>query len=253
MQILFTYLPSRAGLSISGPERHDFLQKLVTNDITPVKEGKLVYACLLTPQGKFLFDFFIREDNDMLVLDCEGGERAQALLKKLRLYKLHSDVTLELQDTIDVFVSFESLANGYQDSRHPQMGWRSYTKPDAEEMPFEGWDTQRIKLCVPDGSLDMVIEKSTLLECRIDTLNGVDFKKGCYVGQEVTARMHYRGLAKKHLYAIEFKDTPPQPYTDIMNSEGRIIGEMRSSCGSYGIALLKDEAITNDLPFSILQ
>lgn len=251
----FVKLRNRGLIHIEGEDRHKFLQGLVTNDVEHIPAGQAVYACLLTPQGKFLHDFFVLEGQGFLLLDCEGGQRAQDLYKRLNMYRLRSKVTLSVEDHNDVYAVFGTQpATGAPDPRHPDMGWRAFEKPDGmEEKPFEEWDTRRICLAIPDGSSDMEPERATMLESNIDRLHGVSFDKGCYVGQEVTARMHYRGLAKKHLYGVEFKGAPPpEPGTDI-HVNGKRIGQMRSSCGQMGIALLKDEAIENDdLPFDIL-
>jgi hypothetical protein len=249
MSIYFTKLPDRAFISVSGEARIDFLEGLITNSISNIQDNQLIYSCLLNAQGKFLFDFFIRAESDTLILECEGGERAISLLQKLKLYKLRSKVTLEMQDNVDVYAVWGGN-NSYKDPRHTDMGYRSYTKPNGEEKPFEAWDTHRIKLGVPDGSRDLTVEKSTLLDFNIDKLNGIDFKKGCYVGQEVTARMHYRGLAKKHLQIIEW-DTLPNLGEDII-IDGKMIGEMRSSQGNIGLALIKDDALEQHLPFTVI-
>jgi hypothetical protein len=252
MSLHYTYLDNRAAITVSGPDRYAFLQGLITNDINKVENG-LVYACLLTPQGKFLFDFFVRLENEELILECEGGERAEALLKKLKLYKLHSDVTLDLNDQ-DVWVLWGDMDLDHpRDPRHLDLGFRSYEKPkQGEEAPFEEWDKRRISLCVPDGSRDLIPEKSTLSEGNMDALNAIDYKKGCYVGQELTARMHYRGLAKKRLYTVSFEGGAPAPMTDLTDNDGKNIGEMRSSQGSTGLALLKIEEAEKPLPFKVL-
>ena len=124
------------------------------------------------------------------------------------------------------------------------MGRRSFEKPenmDAE--PFEEWDMQRIILGVPDGARDMKVARSTLLECNIDKVNGVDFDKGCYIGQELTARMHHRNLGKKHLRSLKFEESaPPPPFSDI-EVNGKVIGNIRSSCRNIGLAVINDSAI----------
>lgn len=245
----YTTLPNRAQIIISGEARIDFLEGLITNSIANIQPNQLVYSCLLNAQGKFLFDFFVRQEGDTLIVDCEGGERAANLLQKLKLYKLRSKITLDLQDNVDVYVSWGDAA-GYKDPRHTDLGYRSYTKPDGEEKPFEAWNIHRIKLGVPDGSQDMIVEKSTLLDFNIDKLNGIDFKKGCYVGQEVTARMHYRGLTKKHLQTIQW-NAIPQAGEDII-IDGKVIGAMCSSQGNIGLALLKDDALEQHLPFTVI-
>src|SRR5262249_1470075 len=130
--------------------------------------------------------------------------------------------------------------------------WRSFEKPqNLEEKPFEVWDAHRIRLCIPDGSRDMIPGVSTLLECNIDRLNGVSWDKGCYMGQELTARMHYRGLAKKHLYAIQ-SDHPLPAFGEEIRIDGQLIGEMRSSCGDVGLALLKDDFRSNNAALSLI-
>lgn len=241
----YVSLPARGLLQIEGDDRKKFLQGLITNDIHALAPGKLLYACLLTPQGKFLHDFFIHDGGNVLLLDCEGGARAQDLYNRLMKYRLRSKVTLSLEENHSVYAIFGTQA-GLPDPRHPAMECRSFEKPDgAEEHAFDEWDRQRIALSIPDGSRDMEIERSTLLECNLDTLHAIDWNKGCYMGQELTARMHYRGLAKKHLYPVKITGPVPAPFTDI-HLNGTLIGQMRSSCGDVGLALLKDDS-TKDL------
>lgn len=278
----FTRLPSRGLITIKGPDRFAFLQALITNDLSKLSGGAALYACLLTPQGKFLHDFFVLAQDDTYLLDCEGGARAADLAARLQRYKLRANVMIEVQEDISSFAIITPApltsplppegggiwgeGEIYKDPRHPEMGLRSYTKPDLPEQDFAAWDARRIRLCIQDGSRDLIPEQSTLDEARMDTLNAVDYQKGCYVGQELTARMHYRGLGKKHLYAIQsnlsFRRRPessdlkeqdpgfrrddglvalPPPGTEI-HENGKLIGEMRSSCGAIGLALLKDEA-----------
>ena len=236
---VFTKIPNRGLITLSGHNCFDFLQGLITNNINLLETQNAFYSCLLTPNGKFLFDFFVIKDEDRLLIECEGHDRAEALLKRLQMFKLRADVSFELLKQKDVYALLHHNGD-YTDTRHPDMGSRSFQKPeDIEEVPFEVWDMHRIKLGIPDGSRDMIPEKSTLLECNIDQLNGIDFKKGCYMGQELTARMHYRGLTKKTIVPLEFKGTPPEPFTDLHDQDGQFIGEMRSSCGNFGLALLK--------------
>ncbi len=249
----FVKLPARGLIQIEGADRHDFLQNLVSNDLGLLETRPALYACLLTPQGKFLHDFFVLAGNDVLLLDCEGGERAQDLYQRLLLYRLRAKVQISIEDDHAVYAGTgEAPAAGYADPRHPDIGWRSFEKPGGlTAEAFETWDTHRITLGVPDGSRDMVPQKSTLIESGIDKLNGICFKKGCYVGQELTARMHYRGLAKKHLYTIE-GDNLPAPGEDIKTADGKLAGEMRSRSGTCGLALLKDDIVQKgDLAFAV--
>lgn len=242
---VFTTLPDRGLIKVAGPERRAFLQGLVSNDVNLLDSEPGVYACLLTPQGKFLHDFFMTEEGETILLDCEGGARADDLARRLIMYKLRSKVEIEYVPAIMVHVAFyKTLAvakprppmdpaltqnNSYADPRHPHMGYRSFVKPELQKSTFEAWDKNRILLTVPDGSRDMTPEKSTLMESNIDTLNGISFEKGCYVGQELTARMNYRALVKKRLRTVKLNEIP----------DG---AELRSTCGDVGIALVKDES-----------
>lgn len=235
--LYFVTLKNRGLIQIDGKDRHDFVQNLVTNDVSKIAPGKAVYACLLTAQGKFLHDFFISEIEGAIFLECEGGERAQDLYKRLNMYRLRADVQISVEDNVPVYAVF-GQERGYADPRHADIGWRTFEKPDLEEQPFETWDEHRIGLTIPDGSRDLIPNSSTMDEGRMDRLNAIDYDKGCYVGQELTARMHYRGLGKKHLYAV--KGDLPEPGTAI-EIDGKTIGEMRSKCGDTGLALIKDE------------
>lgn len=238
----FVKLHNRGLIQIEGEDRRAFLQNLVSNDMALLDSQPAVYACLLTPQGKFLHDFFVLDGGDVLLLDCEGGERARNLYNLFNLYRLRSKIKISVEETSPVYaVTGASPPPGFPDPRHPDMGWRTFVKPDGmEERPFSAWDERRLRLGIPDGSRDMVPEQSTLMDCAIDRFNGVSFKKGCYIGQELTARMHHRGLAKKHMYTVTGTALPP-PGSDIV-IDGKIAGDMRSSCGTVGLAMLKDEA-----------
>ncbi len=235
----FVTLPNRGLIHVEGEDRVEFLQGLISQNVERLAEQHIMYGCLLTPQGKFLHDFFLHHGDGFILLDCEGGERAQDLYKRLNLYKLRSKVQLSVEEVVPVYASINH-EHGLKDPRHNDMGYRSFEKPDINEVNFEEWDKHRITLGVPDGSRDMALERSTLLECNIDKVNGVDFNKGCYMGQELTARMHFRNLGKKHLVSLEFKDMPSAPFTEVTLGD-KLIGNMRSSCGNIGLAVIKDE------------
>ncbi len=243
----YTRLNNRALLIITGKDAQSFLQGLISNDITVLDTQPMLYSCLLSPQGKFLYDFFIRKDTeqDRYILDCEGGERLESLTKMLKMYKLRADIQFEQIDDATVYAIIGHDKQGTPDPRHPEMGTRLYdeTPQDIPESAFEAWDTHRINLCVPNGSRDLIPQKSTLLESNIDKLNGVSFTKGCFVGQELTARMHYRGLAKKHLRTVTCDALQLSAFPACgtpLKLQDKTIGEMRASCGDKGIALIKD-------------
>ncbi len=221
----YVKLKNRGLIHIEGPDRHSFLQDLITNDIENLESGKMLYACLLSPQGKFLHDFFVHEGDEFTLLDCEGGDRAQDLFRRLNMYRLRADVQISVEENSDVYAVIGSDI-GTPDPRSPDMGRRSFEKPELPEQPFDVWDTLRINLRIPDGSRDLIPEKSTMDEGRMDQLSAIDYDKGCYVGQELTARMHYRGLGKKHLETVNINELPDK-------------AELRSSCGDIGLALVR--------------
>ena len=221
----FVKLKNRGLIHLEGPDRHAFLQDLITNDMDKLSPDTMLYACLLTPQGKFLHDFFVIEGKDFTLLDCEGGERAQDLFKRLNMYRLRKDVQISVEENTDVYAVYGAPV-GLPDPRDPEMGRRIFEKPGLEEKPFEAWDKHRIALTIPDGSRDLIPDKSTLSEGNMDKLNAIDYQKGCYIGQELTARMHYRNLGKKHLQTVEINSLPNG-------------AELRSSCEGIGIALVK--------------
>jgi tRNA-modifying protein YgfZ len=236
----FVRIPNRGQVRITGGDRMAFLQNLATNDLRLLERQPAIYSCLLSPQGKFMHDYFVRQERDALVLECEGGARAEDLMKKMKPFKLRSQVELSFEPDVPVYAVFGVQA-GYPDPRHPEMGFRSHEKPHrAIERYFAAWDEHRIRLGIPDGSRDMEVEKDTVLECNIDRLNGVSFEKGCYVGQEITSRMHLRGLVKSHLHPVMWGGPAPAPFSDIKIG-GQLAGQMRSSRGALGLALLRDD------------
>lgn len=238
----FVTIPNRALIHIEGGDRVEFLQGLISNDVTKLEEKRILYACLLTPQGKFLHDFFIHHGDGFILLDCEGGDRGQDLYDRLNKYRLRADIQISVEKNNTVYGVF-GTNEGLPDPRHYRMGNRSFKKPESVlEEGFVEWDKERILLGIPDGSRDLQVERSTLLECNIDKFNGVDWDKGCYVGQEVTARMHYKNLGKKHLQSVKFKGVPPARFIDIKIND-KLIGNMRSSCGEIGLAVIKDTAL----------
>lgn len=223
----YVQLENRGCLILTGNDVRPFLQNLITNDMKKLGQDQPLYACLLTPQGKFLHDFFIYEQDDHILIDCEGGERAHDLAKRLTMYKLRADVQIQAQDHHSVYAIFNTDQFGHPDPRHKDLGYRSFKASDAlEEKPFAEWDKQRIALGVPDGSRDLVVGNSTMDEAHMDQLNAISYDKGCYLGQELTARMHYRGLGKKHLQTVRLDNLP----------DG---AELRSSCGNIGLALVR--------------
>jgi folate-binding protein YgfZ len=264
-------LGDRAVLEIAGADRRDFLQGLVSNDVAKVSDGRAVYAALLTAQGKYLHDFFIAAIGDAFVLDGEAARLAD-LKRRLALYKLRAKVTLaEAGDRFIVAAAFGQAALdalrlpaepgaalpfagglAYVDPRLAELGARLLLPRGAGLAALEAagfrvadaavYDRLRLTLGVPDSSRDLVVEKSILLESGFDELNGIDWQKGCYIGQELTARTKYRGLVKKRLLPVTFAGPLPAPGTPVLLGT-EDVGEMRSASDGMGLALLRLEAL----------
>jgi folate-binding protein YgfZ len=242
-------LPARTVIAISGEDRVDFLQGLVSNDVAAVAPGQAVWAALLTPQGKWLADFFILSDGERLLLDCERAQSAM-LQQRLSRYRLRSRVTLA-EAELSVYVGWDGNPDVTgivaRDPRLPDAGWRILTNDRIVANASEDdWDRYRLSLGLPDGSRDLESEKSVLLEAGFDELNGVSWTKGCYMGQELTARTKYRGLVKRRLVPVRIDGEPPSPGAPLLR-DGREVGTMRSASGHLGMALLRLEALESAL------
>ncbi|HEX2590423.1 MAG TPA: hypothetical protein VHL34_02965 [Rhizomicrobium sp.] len=237
-------LEDRAVIAVSGPEARSFLQGLITNDIDQVAPHHPIYAALLTPQGKVLFDFLIALDGDgeTLLIDCLASTR-DVLLKRLSMYKLRAKVTLAARDDLAVVAAWggglemESLEEfGFRDPRHPELGARAVTLRDAIAPRHDDYVAHRLSLGVPEGE-DFGSDKIFALDADLDELHAVDFKKGCYVGQELTARMKHRGTARKRL--LPLTSASPLPVDTAISAGQRDIGEVTSSYGAHGFALVR--------------
>lgn len=241
-------LPNRGQLRVSGYDAADLLQRLLTQNMERLNAVPLIYACLLSPQGKFLHDMFIRRNGDDFLIDCEGGTRGESLLKALTMYRLRSTVMFEYLPDVKVTACFNMTGiGGLPDPRHEKLGTRHYGEIAGAISPFSLYDAVRIGLKLPDGSRDAHIGDSTLAELNIAEL-AVDFKKGCFIGQELTARLHNLGHAKKHLVALRYKGAAPVFGAELNGAQGHFIGDARSHCdtdhGTIGLACLKDDALT---------
>ncbi len=248
----YAHLQNRGVLAVSGPDAITFLQGLITNDIRKAEGGKLVYAALLTPQGKFLHDFFLMSQAGRILIDTEK-HRLDELKQRLSLYKLRSQVTIEVTADMGVVAVWGGEhANIMPDPRLHVLGGRiignmeeSLAWCKAQGFLLAGeqeYDRHRIECAVPDGSRDMIPDKSFLLEFGIDELNGIDFAKGCYVGQEVTARTKYRGQVRKFLYRVIASVELPQAGTPVLLGDVEA-GELRSHAGLMGLAILRSELV----------
>jgi folate-binding protein YgfZ len=263
MPVFATIAKRRGVLRIAGEDRVSFLQNLVTNDVTRATASQAVYAALLTAQGRFLHDFFVVAQADALLLDCEVERRAD-LMRRLNMYKLRAKVMIEDKTgSLAVMLLWgdgkapDALRTGdavaiYPDPRLPALGMRAIGGADgaASWIAAQGfapadetaYDRHRIALGVPDGSRDLPVERALLLENGFDELHGIDWQKGCYIGQEVTARMRYRSLVRKQLLPVSIDGPTPESGAPI-TLDGAEAGEMRSAVAGLGLALLRQEAL----------
>lgn len=231
-------MSERTVYRISGNDHVTFLQNLVTNDVGKVKDS-LVWAALLTPQGKYLADFFLVPDIDGILLDVDKG-LAPGLAQRLNMYRLRANVTIAETD-IDVARGVDDTPEGaFPDPRDPSLGWRAY---DGRTGLSADWDTLRVKAGVPESGIELVPNESYPLEQRFEALNGVDFKKGCYVGQEVTARMKHKTELRKGLARVTVQGAADSG-TPLVNEAGKEAGTLFTQADGAGLAYLRfDRAI----------
>ena len=268
-QMTLSLLDDRAVVRVGGEDAREFLQNIITNDVTRVSDSQAVWAALLSPQGKYLHDFFVIAVNDALMLDCEKV-RADDLTDRLQRYRLRSkvEITQVTEDwavaalmgtdaDANALVGFEGRGGPfhggicYVDPRYGGMGARALVPLSAvAELLAAGFgqmepgihDYTRLCLGIPDGSRDLTVDKALPMENGFDALHGIDWDKGCYVGQEMTARMRYRATARRQLLPVAIEGAAPEPGTPIMAAE-RQAGEMRSSARDIGLALLRVDAL----------
>ena len=242
-------LENRAVIALAGAEAHDFLQGLITNDIEACREGRAIYAALLTPQGKILFDFFVvLHGENRWLIDC-AGSRASDLIKRLTLYRLRAKVDIASRPDLAAAALWNGggtiAAQGdailFPDPRLRELGFRGVgTRTVLEEatrnMPAGDYDAHRLKLGVPD-SHDLPSDQVFALDAGFEELMGVSFKKGCYVGQEVTARMKHRASARKRFLIA---DIPGEiPFGAPLEAGGREVGTLASGKDAHALALVR--------------
>lgn len=224
---------SRQLISVSGSDRVDFLQNLVTNDVARLTDG-LVWAALLTPQGKYLADFFLVPADDAILIDVAEA-LAPDLLRRLSMYKLRADVSLQPIDTEVVVGQGDAPEGAFADPRHAGLGWRAYDGRNGEACVS---DALRIAYLVPESGIELIPNESYPLEMNFEALNGVDFRKGCYVGQEVTARMKHKTSLKKGLAQVRIEGSVPVG-TAITTEEGKPAGTLFTQSDGQAMAYLR--------------
>ena len=247
-------------IMVSGTESIDFLQSILTANVATIAVGGCRPAALLTPQGRILIDMMLYRLSDQDICIQTDLERTNDLLARLRRYRLRRPVTLEqsLDMHLTLWWGYEGTAKPDDDSifpdpRHADLGCRIIisnadlppTLYGAKPASYEDWQARRIRQAIPEGAIDLVPERALMLEAGLDKLAAVDFEKGCYIGQEVTARTHYRGLVKRRLLPLCCEGPPPAIGSEII-WQGKVIAASKTAAAcpdhaghSVALALLK--------------
>ena len=259
------FLPDRGIVKVSGADARNFLGGLVTTDVERIEPGTGRFGALLTPQGKIVVDFLITEapsgHGGGFLLDCPRA-LAQALTDKLRFYKLRAKVTVEnLSDSLAVIAAWDGEAAAqpefaFVDPRQPSLGLRipapEQLAPEiaarigADLVDASAYEAHRIACGVPRGGLDFIYGDAFPHETNMDRLHGVDFDKGCYVGQEVVSRMQHRGTARTRIVRIALDGPSPEAGATILAGD-KTVGTMGSTAGERGLALVRIDRVADAL------
>ena len=252
------HLTDRTVIALEGAEARAFLQGLITNDIDRLAPGIGLYAALLTPQGKILFDFLVAEGDGAVLLDC-AAPAAEDLVKRLTMYRLRAKIEIAIRPQLSVYAGLSGRpaerAVTFADPRLAALGPRSIgavaEMPDFLEGPAP-YHAQRLALGVPEGA-DFGHGEIFALDAGLEELHGVSFDKGCYVGQELTARMKHRGTARKRLLAVASADNSALTAGAELRANGHVLGEITSAYGSRGFALVRLDRLTEagDAPVDV--
>lgn len=240
-------IDDRGLVRVQGPEAGAFLQGLVTNNVLDLPEGEARYAALLSPQGKILCDFLVLAEEGGLALDCPRAEAA-ALAQRLGFYKLRAKVSVADCSPESTFAADAAPGPGaFRDPRDEGLGWRRITRRAALAQGDDAYDARRIKLGVPAGGRDFVYGETFPHEANLDRLHGLDFKKGCYVGQEVVSRVEHRGLARKRVVRVAYDGEAPPAGVEIF-SGGVALGVMGTSRDGHGLAMVRLDRLAETGP-----
>ena len=226
---------SRRLVTLTGDDALTFLQGLVSNDVRRLDQPGIVYAALLTPQGKYLADFFVVNTGEVLLLDLPEG-LADTTLRRLSMYRLRADVQMAPAALAVTRGTGTPPEGALPDPRHPALGWRHYgaTLPEADV----DWDAIRVEHMIPETGIELIPDETFILEAGFEALNGVDFRKGCYVGQEVTARMKHKTELRKGLTRLRIEGAAPVG-TPILMEDGREAGTLYTQSGGRALAHMR--------------
>lgn len=233
-------MTDRTVLSLTGTDRVAFLQGLITNDVARAQDG-IIYAALLTPQGKYIADFFVLGRDDALLIDVASPVAAQ-LFQRLSMYRLRADVQISETDLVVSRGTGAAPADAVADPRDPALGWRSYGPTDQSD--DTDWTALRVAQVIPETGIELTPE-TYILEAGFERLNGVDFRKGCFVGQEIVARMKHKTTLRKGLAQVNI-DGPAAPGTEIV-ANGKSVGVLHSVAQNKGIAYLRFDRVSEDM------
>lgn len=223
---------NRTVLSVTGNDRVPFLQGLITNDVTKADDG-IVYAALLTPQGKFIADFFVVGRSDNLLIDV-ATSHAPHLAQRLNMYRLRADVQIAEVDLIVSTGTSDRPDGAHDDPRHADLGWRLYSDTDVSDET--DWTAVRVAVGIPQTGQELTPD-TYILETGFERFNGIDFRKGCYVGQEIAARMKHKTELKKGLAQVSI--TGPAEAGQEITSNGKPVGTLHSVAGDQGLAYVR--------------
>lgn len=230
-------LDSRALVRVSGPDARPFLHNLLTQDVETLAPGELRFGALLSPPGRLLFDLFLFGEADGVLLDV-AADRREALLQRLSMYRLRAQVTVEPAGA-PVLAAWDGPAEGFTaDPRLPALGGRRYGGEIEVNATEDDFQAHRLALGVPDPAADALADKTYPIEANFDLLNGIDFSKGCFVGQETTSRMKRRGTIRNRTLPIAFEGAPPPFGAEVLNGDLRA-GEVLSGRDGMAMALLR--------------
>lgn len=237
MTVRIARLDSRALIRVSGPDARPFLHNLLTQDVETLTPGELRFGALLSPPGRLLFDLFLRGEADGVTLDV-AADRREALMQRLTMYRLRAQVAVEADDR-PVFVSWPDVGTGFVvDPRAPGLGGRGFGLTVHADAAEDDWQAHRLSAGLPDPAADGGSDKTYVIEANFDLLNGIDFQKGCFVGQETTSRMKRRGAIRTRMLPIAF-DGPPPPFgTEVLNGDLRA-GQTLTGHNGAAMALLR--------------
>ena len=233
-------MSERVVFALTGADRMDFLQGLVTNDVTRASDS-IIYAALLTPQGKYIADFFVLGQQDRLLIDV-AQSHAVMLAQRLTMYRLRADVQISQTDLVVSHGTGAMPQGALADPRHPALGWRYYGDSDISDTT--DWDALRVAHLIPQTGIELTPE-TYILEAGFEALQGVDFRKGCYVGQELVARMKHKTELRKGLARVRIDGTAT--CGDAITSDGKDVGVLHTVSGDHVIAYLRFDRATGPM------